>query len=170
MEENGYSTENPSRFSKLLSWMAYPASAIAGLWTAHVNIGDAVYDRLKTDHALDDLRSNLLQERRGLSEAAAKECTTGKPGDHCRSYAERCIETDRRYFPKIEQRLRELELDTFGKQWKFVHRSHRQNAVMNGMFMSSVVLGAMLGIADSKTIAHLLGEKSAPTKNEPPAR
>lgn len=151
----------PSLFSKVLSWAAYPLSAVAGLWTARKNIGDGVYERLKIDGGLDDLRDPLLVERRTLTEGAAKNILAQQISQVRQSFLADSSSIDKLYFQKVEQRIRDLGLEPIGKQWKYVHRSHRQNAVMNGIFMSSVTLGAMLGIADSKTLDHLLRGKES---------
>lgn len=155
------SADNPSLFSKLLSWAAYPASAVAGLWTAKKNVEDGVYERLKIDGGLDDIRAPLLAERKAMTEGAVKNILAEQISQVQQSFLPDSLSKDKGYFQKVEQRIRDLGLEPIGKQWKFVHRSHRQNAVINGIFMSSVTLGAMLGIADSKTLEHLLRGKES---------
>lgn len=155
----------PALFSKVLSWAAYPVSAVAGMWTARKNIGDGVYERLKRDGGLDDLRDPLLVERRTLTEGAAKSILAQQVDRVRQSFLPDSSSKDKAYFEKVEQRIRDLGLEPIGKQWKYVHRSHRQNAIINGIFMSSVTLGAMLGIADSKTLEHLLRGKET-SQNE----
>lgn len=158
-EKTSFSPDNPSLFSKWLSWAAYPVSAVAGLWTAKVNIGDAVYDRLKRDKALDDIRNPLIEQRATLSQEAASDIISSQITDRVSRYAEKCNVADKAYFHNVGARLKALGLDSFAEQWKFVHRSQKQSAVMNGVFMSSVTLGAILGIADSKVLAHLFSRR-----------
>jgi hypothetical protein len=158
-EKSSSVSEDPSLFSKGLSWAAYPISALAGLWTAKVNIGDAVYDRLKIDKALDDIRTPLTEQRAALSQEATSDILSGQITERASRYAEKCNAADKAYFPKVEARIKALGLEAFADQWKFVHRSQKQSAIMNGVFMSSVTLGAILGIADSKVLAHLFSSR-----------
>lgn len=168
-EQNQQSDSSTSIFNRTLKILAIPVSLATGFWTMKTNTSDAVYQRLKIDGGIDDLRNPLLEKRKDLTQTLVSQLSTHEDPSALAQFHKESKLIDAAYFKKIEGRLEELGMESFPAQWKFIHRSHRQSAIINGLTISGIAIGALLSIANSKALARAfsLGDDD---QHEPPQR
>lgn len=170
-EAHKYHEEPPSFFNKALKVLAFPISLATGFWTMKINTSDSVYSRLKIDGGLDDLRDSLLKERRAMTQEAVSQIGTKGESAAVQHFLQESKATDGAYFKKIEGRLEELGLHSFPAQWEFIHRSQKQSAIINGLTITGITLGALLSVANSKALARFFADDDDKTPDaHPPQR
>lgn len=170
--------------SKMLKWAAYPVAVVAGLWTAKVNISDAAYERLKAKGGFDDLyhgqngngttphhtstiaqqplHTNIDSGVDALHKQEVKSAILNINAGNAhlnQDFPARISQQDGRYHPLVDQRMKDMGLGDIRNQIKYTHRSHHQTAFLNGMTVAAIAVGALLTMAESKAISHLLAKK-----------
>ena len=161
-DNEAHKTESSSPFTKALKILAYPISLGAGLWTARINTSDATYQRMKIDGGIDDLRNTLMAKRKEMTQKAVASLEHEGAETATREFIAASKVADKAYFKAIEDRYAKLGLSTFAEQWDFIHRSQRQDAIINGLTITGITIGALLTIANSKAVSNLFepGEES----------
>jgi len=138
----------------LIKAIAYPFSAIVAAWTTRNSIRDSVYDELKKHGAFKTLldghelkMGQLLQNPPTVEKAIQT--------------IEDKIKLDKEFYNKTTDLLKERKLDGISRQWKFINLSNKQNAVLRGMTVMGITLGALIAIANSKTFTDLFKKQES---------
>lgn len=153
------SDEQQGPVSQIVKLAAYPISVGLGLWAARVNISDACYNTIRDFDGFGDF---LQQRRIGLGDkfrAARRNIEAGISNEGFPNI----VRADRLdYFPIVEQRKLDLGIKNVFDEIKFIHRSHKQTAIINGLTIGAVSLGALLAVANSRAVNNLFAKSDKP--------
>jgi hypothetical protein len=83
---------------------------------------------------------------------------------------DRVVEARKHSFEEIAARKKMLNLDTVGKEWKLMHRSQKQTAIINALTVGAVTLGAMLAAGNLKVFRNASFKKDEDQGPETPSR
>ena len=72
------------------------------------------------------------------------------------------------YGVRVTERLNEMGLGSLTEQWRFIHKTQQQNALMTGFTAGAISLGALLTVANSKTFARALAKKDETAEERKP--
>lgn len=140
-------TDNLTATGKFLKIAAYPVSFLTGFFVTKVNISDSAYNHFKHYDGIADIR----KEGTGAIKKIFQEgIDNAKKGVGNEGFLKKVVEHRNEYFPKIEGRKKALGIHSFFDEWKVVHRSDKQNAVINGIMVTAVALGALLEVTNTK--------------------
>jgi len=177
---NSDDSDKPGLVSKTLVVTAYPAAAIIGYTRAKSTMDGFVYDNIKDDGAIKDIRGvtgeHATEEADRLGGIHAKRREAG------RSAVERIQKGAKVDFPAetkgmrgdfakaYKERLNMLSLDTLPQKWEMLEKHQKWPVVMNGLEAAAITLGAMLFLAENKKIAKALNGDDKQKDNQAPSR
>jgi hypothetical protein len=179
---NTHDSDKPGLVSKTLTVTAYPAAALIGYTRARSTMDGYVYDNIKDDGAIKDIRGvtgehltkaedklgGIHAKRREAGRSAVERIQKGIKVDFPAETREMRGDFEKAY----AERLKMLSLDSLPQKWKMLEKKHqRWPVIMNGLEAAAITLGAMLFLAENKKIARVLnGEDNNKKGNDAPAR
>jgi len=143
-----------SFYNKVLKVVAFPIAAVSGWWTTLNSARGDAYRMGTEDGSIKDIVDAYHENK--------------KPYIKARIEGKLPLEE----FLKIEDKLRaQYRLDTDARmahmghgtltgQMKYLRRSLRQKAALEGMTAAGVTLGVLLTVAESKVLATLFGSEA----------
>jgi hypothetical protein len=137
-------------FSKALKLLTYPVSALVGYKIMKSQIRDATYDNLKRYDAFEDIRPAHHDQLHKMIERFQK----GEPVNILKE----TVRQQEKYQAQLTARFKELGLGTIEKQWEFIHKSQKQNVLLNGFTAAGITIGALLTMANSKSFVDVLDQ------------
>jgi len=147
-------SQESSTASKVLNGIAYPAAIGVGYWNANITAHNSAYRQAKGLGMFDDILATSTPEtKKDVKEAV----------DHVIDKVEfkkRWTKTKAAYQEAGFKRMDELGLDSFKEKWNYMAREGKQMTVRNGLAGFGIALGALLSIANSKTLDKVLSGKS----------
>ena len=142
--------QKTSPFMKAIEILTFPVSGLAGLWTTHISIRNDAQEVAKapdlflhktfTDYQKVRVKHDHLRETNAITKQEWQALDTGSRN------AYRAI---------LDAKMEEHGLGTFMSKWNYVSRSARQKAVIEGMGVAMVAVGALLSITNSKFVQHM---------------
>lgn len=151
------STDEVGWGSKALKLLGFPIAAISGYWSGSVSIRNSAYDNAKEHGLFDDFHSSSHDSMKNIGAKARQAISEGKPFDILTESVPLHTMRD----AQIAERLEKVGLGNFEKQWKFTSRYQKQNALLNGLTVAGIAIGAIFSMAHSKAVQKLF------TKHEP---
>lgn len=153
-----------SATNKVLKILAYPISFATGLFVTKTNLSDAAYNQFKHYGGIEQLRTQGAEGMRQILEEGAHNALLGISNS---GLPDKVVEHRANYFPKFEARKKAFGINNIVDEWKIAHRSEKHNAVINGIMVTAVVLGALLEVTNSKMFNNFFSKKdSSPGSNE----
>jgi len=150
--------DNPHIFNKILKVVAYPVAAISGLWVAGREVHNGVYQKASSvegNPIFGDIRSQFKPQytknaEEAVSGAISKEVFLANEfaikTEHSRAIGERLEKIG------FSNRNQGFGFKNFAAKWKYVNNGTKQSAIIQGLTVSGIAIGAMLTIANSKSI------------------
>ena len=65
------------------------------------------------------------------------------------------------YQKLADERMEKIGLDSFAKKWNYMAKANKQDAVLIGMTVFGVAIGALLTMSNSKTLNNLFSKDSS---------
>ncbi len=139
--------QEPSKTSKILELAAYPIAIGAGAFTFVSSVNDKLYDTLK---GLDELGDGLNKNKENFKAETAT----------IRSkVAEKLSAFHRQNTDVYNNKLKELGFTSFSKRLGGIHRDQRVDSALIGLTFATLTLGAILTIANSKSLMNKINAK-----------
>lgn len=152
--------ETPHPLNRMLAVAAFPISALTGYWTASVTAHHASYNKAKGLGTFDDLSAIASSKGKAdIQDALKGEITTEE-------FGQRVIKNTEAFRTPGFERMEKLglqyshDLKTFKNKWNFMSLESRQTALLNGLAVSGITIGAVLSMANSKTLTNMFSGKS----------
>lgn len=145
--------------SKIVRVLAYPVSAGAGYWVARRRIYDSAYDNAKFHGVFGDegkiLRDGeMVDHYEALKQEGKKACEALQRGEMYDIVAA-TKDLHAGHAADVEKGLKSVGLGTLGKQWKFTNPHQKNMALLDGFAIAGISIGALLTMANSKTVSNL---------------
>jgi hypothetical protein len=145
--------EAPTPFiSKVLKWAGYPLAAISGYLVARNSVREDAYDTAKRFGVFDD----ILKEYKPINETNVKARLAGEITQE--EFLARSAMTKTGYSKAASERLEHMGIGEFPEMWNYIRRGSKQRAVIEGMTVAGIAIGAWLTIANSKPFASLFAK------------
>lgn len=139
--------------SRLIKWLTYPIAAVSGFWAANVSVHNNAYNTAKTLGAFDD----ILDVATPKSISDLHQGVVGKIST-AECYA-RSIENKLNYQKLADERMAKIGLDSFRSKWNYMAKANKQDAVLIGMTVFGIAIGALFAISESKTLNNLISSE-----------
>ena len=153
--ESQSSQEQSSLVGKAVKILSYPLAALSGFWAAKVSVHNSAYNTAKSLGAFDD----ILESATPKSKMDIKEGVQGII-DTAECYR-RSIVNKLSYQKLADERMEKIGLDSFAKKWNYMAKANKQDAVLIGMTVFGVAIGALLTMSNSKTLNNLFSKDSS---------
>lgn len=153
-EPNAISPQNEQSggiASRLLRVLAYPIAAISGYWAADVSAHNSAYNTAKSLGAFDD----ILAVSTPRSRLEIQELITDKIAT--KEFWSKALASKSEYQIKADERMYKMGLRGFRSKWDYMAKANRQDAILVGMTVAGIAIGALLTMAESKAINNLFG-------------
>jgi len=154
-------------FAKALNVAAYPISGLLGLWTTANDVHYAAYVKLKTQKRADgkSIAFGDLEEKYGAQYAENGAKLVAGSID-AGEFLSKDLAIKELHSPQVGARMAAaglgnewLGLKKLPQKWQFIGRDGKQRAVISGLTIAGISIGALLTIANSKSLGSLLGGK-----------
>lgn len=151
MSNNDNNTENESGIvSKALKIIAVPVSAASGLFYGNSRVRNQNYNNLRNRGIFKDLKDAHDDNVRALMPEVGK----------TKDISEDLSKLNKALSEKIDTRIKDIGFGTFQKKFKNIHSTQRVETIIGAITVTTLVLGAILAIADHKSITDLFADKS----------
>jgi hypothetical protein len=148
--------------SKALKVLAFPVAAVSGYWFAQTSIRNSAYDNAKFTGAVKGVSEPHRDALQKIGEKANAIIEKGKTFDLPKEVRPLFEE----HAPLVTKRLEDLNLGTLRKQWGFTSKYQKQQAIMNGLTAAGIAIGAVLSIANMKSIQQAFNRQGTEPKTE----
>ena len=145
--------ENPNAFSRALKVIAYPFALVAGFWATNVRVHNSAYNVARTLKGFEDI---LGQETPKSEKEMAQRIAGELEKDE---FFSRAINNRLSYTKAATERMEHLGLDSFYKKWRYIAEESKQVAIIEGLTISGIAIGALLTMANSKRLTTLFSRK-----------
>lgn len=154
MQKPPATTEHETFINKVLRVVAYPVAAISGFFVTANEVHNAVYSKLK-DTPGDPYFGEIAKKFKGEYAKNAQEYISGEIDAAARLQDE--LRIKKQYSEAIGAKLSELgfsdgffRMKNFTNKWQTVSRGTKQNAVINGLTVAGIAIGAILSTTNSR--------------------
>lgn len=141
--------EKTSLLEKAVRLFAFPIAGISGLWAGHVSLRSSTKNTAKDFGVF----ARIDKERIPVSTATTMKRLAGET-----SVAEFLAEdaaNKAEYTRQVGVELEKLGLNKTANQWKYVSQISKQRAVIEGMTVAGIAVGALLTITESKLLSRM---------------
>jgi hypothetical protein len=141
--------ENPTTFNKIMKAVGYPVAAISGLWATKVSVHNNAYNTAKKLGAFDDILEKTTPESRSQIKDLINNAIPTE------EYITKSLQSKAAYQAAADERLELMGLNTFKNKWDYMAKASKQDAVLIGLTVSGIAIGAWLSIANNKSLSNL---------------
>ncbi len=153
VENNG----NPEGFvAKAIKVIAMPIAAASGYWVAARRIYVNAYDNAKEHGLFRDLING--ERKQGMERIGAKAVAAAKAKTEY-EILEESIPFHKVHTDKVLERFKDVGLGSTRKRWGFLRTDQKQAAIIEFMTVAGIAIGALLTVANNKTISHLFSNE-----------
>ena len=153
--------EKTSVFSKVVDIIAFPAAALTGYWTAHTSIRNDAQEIAKApDLFLHDLFDKYQKKRVEYDRKREANLITKEEWQEL----DKTTRDEYRYL--LDTKMEEHGLGSFMSKWNYITRTERQKALIEGMGVSMIVVGALFSISGNKLMENLFGHSKKDKERE----
>ena len=150
--------DNPLFAQRVIKFLAYPFSLAAGLLVTHTSVRDSAYQKAKKRGGFCDIEETFGNEHSHdlalrLNERISKE-----------EFLERSISNKVRHSHAVQEQMEKLGIAGFTSKWNYINRGNKQKAIIEGLTVGGIAIGAILTIANSKSLTQLFSKDC--TNNE----
>jgi hypothetical protein len=158
--------KKPSALSKTLdfaSLASYPVGIFAGWKVTRAAIRDEARKNLHHTHIIDDLEKTRETEGTALRDELLKKTGTKRSPEEL-SKALKQVEEN--FYDARNARYTSAGIRGTGDYWKHLRSSEKFNAIVQGATVSSIIIGAVILMTQSKNLfSHLLGSSEDESKS-----
>lgn len=144
-------TAPPSGLERVLRPLAWPISALAGLYYGHAYIRNHSYDKLKNM----GLFRNKWNERNETIQKLVPEWGVQK------DVSDEIKAANLVYSTHTEERMAELGFQSVSKRFSLLHHTQKFEALLNAFTAFGVSLGVIFSITEHKDLADKLSAKDS---------
>ena len=137
-------------FNKVLKLIAWPVSVVTGFMVAHTEVRDKAYNMAKRQGVFDALLPTHNNENRANHAQRVADVIDKE------AFMAEHIHIKQSYSKQIQSQMEHMGIGSFTKKWNYIHRTDKQNAVISGVMIGAVALGALLTASASRNINELL--------------
>ena len=148
---NGDNFEKDGFLSKAIKVLTLPVAAISGYWVAARRVYVNAYDNAKDHGIFKDLVNG--ERKRGLDEIG-KEALDAVAAHKEYDILAKSVPFHETHNAKVLERFKAVGLGTTAKRWKFLRVDQKQAAMIEFMTVAGIAVGALLTLANNKTISH----------------
>jgi hypothetical protein len=153
-------SDEPGLLSKALKALSVPIGAVSGYIVTRINIRHSAYENAKNHNMFKDITGSGTKREQAMHVIGEAVIGAEKTGKQFEVLAQ-SIPLHADYQKAFTKRMETAKLGTFLKQWKFTSSFQQQNAVINGLTVAGVAIGAIYAIASSKMIQHAFSNRDA---------
>jgi hypothetical protein len=144
--------------NRMFKYSSYPVALLSGLWVFEREVHDMVYQNLKRYHAFDDILAKLEPLNKSNIQSRIHN-DIPKEGFLLRS-----LGTKSAYSKAVGERMAHMglgdSLKDFPAKWGYIDkRSGRRAAITQGLTAFGISIGAMLTIANSKSLIDYFADR-----------
>lgn len=143
--------DNPGLINRAIKVLAYPFSAVIGYWVTRSHIRNSTYDNLKEHGGFSDILPSHDEGLRKSIGGAVERVNRGEIVEIVKETAP----LQHEYTAAIRNRFRQMGVGDLSKQWGFIHKTQKHQAMLDGLTATGITLGSLLVIANSKAIGKL---------------
>lgn len=134
-------------FSKVLRVLAFPISFISGLIVAHVQVRGSAAREAINDGSLKDIVDNYSKQRSPIITARIRGELSAE------EFSKLSIEARDIYRHAADARMQHMGHGSFLERLSYVPRSAAQKALLEGVAVAGVTLGALLALSNSRLLS-----------------
>lgn len=148
-------------WKRVTRFLTIPAGLWSGIWSMRQTVHNRAYETSKALGAYDDILAVMTpKSQENMSNLLAGNINTEE-------FWKRSMKLKAEFQHLGDERSKSIGLTSFLHKWQYMPRSAKQEAIINGITVSSVVVGAMIALSANKSFSELLGLKQDET---PPGR
>jgi hypothetical protein len=155
--------DDSSFLSKLLRFVAFPVAGVSGYYASLTEVRNKAHQVARQTGVLDDIDPLWEAQRK----ANAKLRVEGAITETEHLLRDRVNRAGHR--AALDARMEYMGLGGFLPKLNYISRSSKQRALIDGMTVAGISLGALLTIANSKSITTLFSDDTAEEPQQPPA-
>jgi hypothetical protein len=141
-------------FNRILRVAAYPIALASGLWATHTDLRNTSYDSARRQGAFND----LLEKHRPIASQGVQDRIAGKIS--AEEFFQQAMKNKGEYSKAVDERMKTLGVKSMFDKWKYINRADKKHALVEGMKVVGISLGAMLTVANSKSLVDFfVGDK-----------
>lgn len=145
--ETAPANEEKSAINTTLKLLSYPLAVVAGAWATNSTVRAGFYKGVSKLKEFKD-----IEEKYGKQyQDASTQCKKGLIDKAQR--AESWATTRKNQLQEIEGLMETLGTNTFLSKWKEISRGNQQNAIITGLSVTGIAIGAILTVSNSKTLS-----------------
>lgn len=169
MEKNGKHNGEPDNIlSKVLKIAAYPLGAFTGWWVTRNQVRHYTFQKLKVRGGLDDIIAT--HEEGQLNREMSEALSHIRNSDSVYDLTTKNRPLEKEYTEAIRERMKKLGLDGIKNQSEFIYKPQFHKALIEGVTAATIAIGALLIIANSKSLARAFNDITDKEKDETPQR
>jgi hypothetical protein len=152
-KENTTTPDSPSLYQRVMKLLAYPVAIASGYWAASTRVHNDAYNQAKRLGVFND----VLKDMTPKSEAVVQNRIDNKIT--VEKFTHDSMELKGEYQRLADARLKHVGLDTFRKKWNYMEKSSKQVAIIEGLTVFGIAIGAMLTMGESKALSKIFSKK-----------
>ena len=147
--------------NKILQVAAYPISALSGFWAAHWRVHGDTYNNLKRFDAFKDIHQEGVPGGLDMRNRKNVQDRILHPETHSvEKFLEISKLTKSEYSQKVSARMEQYGLGggmtNFKRKWEYINSPAKLEATLVGLTVTGVALGAMLTVANGKSLFEIM--------------
>ncbi len=157
--EEKIAEQKDSAVARFLRIAAYPISLFSGLWVLKNDVHDMTYENLKRYGAFDKILKVMQPRNSSNVQARVNDEITKEV------FLERAFGangTKHEYSKQVADQMEHMGLgggwSNFRQQWQYIRKGGQRSAVINALTVTGITIGAILTIANTKTIRELFSK------------
>ncbi len=168
MANNGQQQNPDGIINKVLKVAAYPVSGFIGWWVSRNQIRHYTFEKLNDRGGLSDVIDDVEHGDAKLKEITLEAVKKIKQPGVMVDLGKEGRPVEKRYTAAIRERFERLGLNTVGKQSEYIYKPQFHKALLEGFTALSISLGAMLILANSKSLSKAFRDaESRDNTNQP---
>jgi len=138
--------DNPHFINRMIKIVAYPISLAAGFLVTNTSVRDSAYQKAKKRGGFDDIEIKFGgKDRQDLVLKNSQLITQEE-------WLERAIKNKLSHSAAVQEKMEELGINRFASKWKYINRGNKQKAIIDGLTVAGISIGAILTIANTKSL------------------
>ena len=132
---------------QVLKAVSIPVAMFSGFFVLQRRVNKNAYDVAKSHGAFDkEMHETSEKARLNLQQGISGEITA-------KEFQKTARKLRRNYSESVKKTMQKLELDDFPKVWHHISKDAREKAIIEGMTVAGIAVGALLTIADNRWLS-----------------
>ncbi len=162
--------ERDSLITRILKVAAFPVAGISGLWVTSNDLHTSAFSKAKSVSGNPHF-GPIADKYRNEYIANAQAFEAKLPGSSQAEFLAKELEIKTRQSMEVGAKLEEMGfghryfgLKDLGNKWRYVNRGSRQQALINGMTVAGITVGAILSVSSSKLLDNVFSNDKGDTE------